>query len=1096
MRFFVIFVFIASALFAQNSYQLPLKKGVWHLVGINGFHHQMPLPQNFESGGAWVQIRENSAPNPTYDYLDATTKNSHISPNTGSKIHSTLGLEVLSGTDTALDEVVINYQLLDKNSSKPMRTMFVSSKGAGREADLKIFFQSDYEGKIFYIKLDDSLVMEGVFAIDRTLENPLTLKPRKDTYTTAKKIVDIFDANLTDNVIEKLELFDIECSSLNCVSEGEVVGGRQINSDINITAYGWNAAGGNWAIFTSNGINNDFDSFVAGKAYWVRIDGAETGDDAGFILGQNDIKSGSYTTSTGWNLLSFNDSFLRKTPTAIFVPASIYDAQDIVVRDNFSKDVIIVATDGNSMTSQAVARDFNQQIYALNQTAKNGFKIRAYPTTQNANIGVLIISDEDFEIGMQNIKSIAGRDLIEGYQESVNGNMITFYSSRIDEYMLAFNPNEVLISTADQVSRFQMTTPQGAGVRSVDFSLASSIAGVNTIMQTALSAVDNGVYQMAYAVDSGFDGGYKTVLIATSKRFYLRDATHQKLYKYDDSLSGEKFLLEGAASVEVDYGASIDDTILNINSVKNLTAVVAHKLGADQILLTSVEKRSFFIKEKGKRSQFVELNLKEANSKMANGAISELTTPALLASSIVKSDGSLYNPASLNDNLTYQAHWADDFPSTGALYDLTTASSKPEVIVGGVTREDKTILWRQSDLTVPVTSWKSSDSRFNLFKLHKDRGYWVYMRSGTTNSVGISGITLTPQIARHYSNNFVSTPSGAVAETQNSIDLAIDVEAYGLDGLGSTAGEMAENVDLIYEGKRFSLIKSGGALKYFGEIGSGEIKEASSQMPKSSFVISVASGKGARFVQSVEYDNLRSDTPTYELDKNKESGTRGAVIVDPKQANRVIIYDGNISDIGGNKLIFNGLVAGKTTINLLAESSVVFGTPSHPYYDLRIIGESANKLHSDTRRLFYAPIYKGTEIISSNAQQDTNDTNSTPIRFSYDGQTYASVLDNNGYETDSGVQLKILDKNATDSNTTLISYQSVAGASFTACGTPDTNDLILQGETVAQVGFCPTYNGKVFYLYHKEKELLSYGIFGSDQLYTIDTNQSIVDPRR
>lgn len=407
---------LTTALSAQNTYQLPLQSGVWHLIGVNGFHHRMPLPQTFESGGAWVQLRETPDADYafTWDYVDATTKNNHTTPNVGSETYSTLGFRLAPGNDSGVAEVLINFEQVVKDNDQPMLSMFVASQGEGRRADVEIRFQADYKGQGFYIKFDDSLVMEGIFDPRYTSDAPAYVKPRKDASTTVKKIADVFDTNFSDNNLTALELMDLDCETLFCVSEGVAAGGRQKLNDANVTAYHWSPASNNWAIYSSRSdeSQNDFNEFTAGKAYWVRIDAPATGDEVGAILGKGDITEETYKTGNfvqnRWNILSFDDSNLRHTPSMVFVTEAEFDAAHLIVRDNFNRDLIELNTSGLGKTALAVARELNLAAYADNESGRTGWKIRAYPANNGTDDGVAIICDEDFEIGMAGLTSAAG----------------------------------------------------------------------------------------------------------------------------------------------------------------------------------------------------------------------------------------------------------------------------------------------------------------------------------------------------------------------------------------------------------------------------------------------------------------------------------------------------------------------------------------------------------------------------------------------------------------------------------------------------------------------------------------------------------------
>ncbi|MDR2638356.1 MAG: hypothetical protein LBC09_00790 [Helicobacteraceae bacterium] len=1094
MRAAAIWIICFIGVFASSTYQLPLKKGVWHLVGINGFHGAMP--RNLESNGDWTMIIEAESGGFTWDYLSASVKNDIGGDNKGDELSSTIGLKILP-SDSDLFAATINYEALPKEANQVMLGMFVASEGEGRRADLEIRFQANYKGKPFYIKFNDGLVMQGVFDPKYTQGAPAQLAPRKDEVKVTK-IADLIDANLSDNNLSAMDHFQIDCESLFCSAATIVTGGRQKLLNGGVTAYSWNPDSQTWATYGSQSVNNDFDSLEEGKAYWIRVD-SSADINAGLILAKGELGDDRYNgkVALGWNMLSFNDGFLRNAPSAVFVGSA--DLNGLKVRDNFAKNIVEIVA---GLDTKETARNFNAKIAALNAGGENGWKIRAYPAKNGALDGIVLISDEDFGVALDGLKTIAKQELYIGAFETP-----VFNTTRTDEHILALRLNSALFSASmPKNAAIQLGFAGDNLISSIDLSGASDAQGALTAVSAAIDSRGATTNGGAVLIDADFSGAFDTLLIAANKRVYARDATFLRLFDYNDSLSGDQFLLRGVSDALIAYDNPIAD---KINSYAGVTGVVAYNLPSGRVLLSSIAAPNFELKELGRRGQWTERYLYEENGSLARGAIGEVYSHFALANAAIKKDGTPYQPAILTGDLSFVAQFSADFPTEGALYSLQKAAggaSAPNIIIGGVTRGDDTIAWRQSDLSVSVDSQRVALSRFNLYKLHKDRGYWVYMRDYGAQNKLTSGVkALERKVTRRYSNHFDGAGSNALATARNQIALDISIDAIGLEGLYANQTEMPENIFLNINGVSAPMLKNGASHNYFVSLSDRDLEaigEKPFNAPQAAFGLYMTSGLGARLIdERIAFDTRKPRPIEYAFDTITGGGWRGGLRLQTNEASKLYIYEGNLSDNGNNDyLIYSGATNGELRLNLLDVDNSMYNR-NKPYYDLRIIGEAPNELQSDIRRLFYAPLYNGTHLLSANAIEDGSAASSKPIAFSLNGQSWHKWVDNAGVPADSGVQLSLsLDEyNATDSNTTTLVYYP-KGSILSIGGTRFTNDLFLDGDNVGKIVYTSSQSGDLFYFYHKERNKLAYGYFddmnGSINLTPIDSNQTIDDPRR
>ncbi|MDR2905679.1 MAG: hypothetical protein LBU73_06990, partial [Helicobacteraceae bacterium] len=1018
---------------AENAYQLPLKKGVWHLIGVNGFH-RYSLKTNFDKTSAQGYVT-------TFTYGGASGKDADGS--------------LTINAENNLAYAQINYEKLDKNSAKAMLTMFIASRGEGYASDVEVRFQENYAGKEFELMFGGasgaSPIYRGIFSPKYTRASPAVLELAVASGNGAAAIRDIVDMNLDDNNVSLLDYFNLAAESLNATgNSGKVTGGRQKMVQSNgerITIYEYDHANILWKIFQSDrpdigDSKNDFTELKKGVAYWVRID-HNRASEAGLILGRSEIKAADYPALVSqknnwlqnrkagdWNMLSFNDGYLRHTPSAVFVPVAEF-ANGVILRDNFMRDSILIRP--ATYTAQAAAKEINRQAQYWNSVGRANWKIRAYPA-QNPASGVVIISDEDFLIATQNtISSIAGNQLLIPLDANFSG-------SRADEHLLAFELNSYLFGNTPPIQKngaIQVGFTGESAFFTIDLSAAADYDAARAAIKNSFDAVNDGVKRSVTLIDADFNGAYETLLIAASKRFHARDATFARVFDYENGGAIGEFVVEAATERKINYQSTYAATIAAINAESGITGAIAYDINGSRFALSAIGARNLKIREEFGKTRFFGADTFAESSGAARGAIGAVYSPIALACAVADDFGALEKPREMSRDLLYAAQFSPDFPIDGPLYSLRNASgsaTSPEIIIGGATRDDDTILWRQADLTVPVDSQKTAYTRYNLFKTQKERGYWVYMSEYRDPSAIGETHALTHNVTRRYSNNFAGSASGEIAITRNEIDLDFTARITGFANLTQNPAQMPENVSLTIGDQTFGLIKNGTINEYFSEFSSRdiyELRERNASEEIAAITLSAANGLGDRIVDKIIYfDARKTNAPSYVFDGGSTGGVRGGISINPEGAARVLIYDGNLSDLDVNtNKIFDRAVNGVFSWDILAENQIIFPSPAQPFYDLRVIGEGANKLHSNSRRILYAPLYKGSHVISANAIKDGTAGNSNPIAFSADGKTAQN------YGGDSGVALLLAagEYNGVESNTTAIAYKPLADT-IALCG--------------------------------------------------------------
>jgi hypothetical protein len=356
----------------------------------------------------------------------------------------------------------------------------------------------------------------------------------------------------------------------------------------------------------------------------------------------------------------------------------------------------------------------------------------------------------------------------------------------------------------------------------------------------------------------------------------------------------------------------------------------------------------------------------------------------------------------------------------------------------------------------------------------------------------------------------------ATGTVDNYFDKAMSVTVTGLDTATSSSVYRAE---LVIDGKKNTLTRQGSSSLFVSNLNSfetGGIDVREYPALNKSMQIRVYDGLNNRLTHDVTNFNTTKPGvataghmihPTSKVDYLTINLTSGSVIK---------IFDGNISDYFGyqeNNLLVSAtktdtgtytLYSGKYIYNLASNDDISYGKPGKPYYDLRVIVANSDDLWSNMRRVFYAPVYKGTHILEDDDTPST-DYDSSPVAYGNTGTDPYNWVDGNGDPVDSGVQLRCDDGNTSVASTLRMAYRPKNVTIDTSV--PYTAYLSDTNATDGQRGiitYASDYQGEVFYVYHPENDKLFYGIFPGDAvndtnttmyvLQEIDSDQAFIKP--
>lgn len=1127
-------VFLLSPLaLAGKTFQTELKTGVWQMVGVNGYHHVDGLALKSGPGPTYYTLTDtdDSDGNVTYDTTLSGASNNNSDE--GNRTYSTVGVQVIPGNDYGLATTSFNYKKRAKNSALSFRTMYVAMETGSRPL-VRIIYQSNYEGDPFYITFDGGLEYLGTFNLEKSYDNPgvFGVAVDVDTNEAVNKIDEIIDMNLSDNNLSNLENFDVDKSSLFAAGyNGAVAGGRQTLSgyDANLTVYRWDSENQKWLIYRSgNSVNqNELTTVTAGQSYWVKV---STSRDTvpGLILGTGHIDdnttysstgllqedTGSYLTYRKWNMLSYNDTCLRYTISGMFIHSDFYRNGSFLIRGPYKDDYITILSNVTDSDLETAAY-INNALAVMEANGSISWNMRAYPAASADGNGIVVISDQLFEVNATadsegNLTTLAGFSPSHSYELNVTGvgrdGDYHLVESPLDEYVLAMEFNKDLlldVGPTYRQGRLYFTAPlYNTAKYDINLSQAGSELSLLNGVTSELPSIAG-----AFLIDRNLDDANDTILIGATTPFYLQDATYSRIYDYDPTGVATTVTLEGdAGDTTVTTGSTLTQMITNINALEGTTGISAFEINgsASRILLVTDSHRTFALREGGDQDQFYEVF--DEGNETAMGAVKQIfgglsltdvplrewnvsamgTNWTLDRTALLSSDNNVgipYNLKSKNDDLGYSPYWSEAFPVSNVLTtlrgvessDFTAGRVRPEAIITGITRSDNTILWRQADLTMDPVNWKNDQFRFNLFNIEKERGYWTYLTSGGKNPLSISGTSFYGDIRYHFVNRFDINESNRTGEVLNYFNQVLDVTIKGL--VDSTAIEENEsyNVQLYIDGQVYGLTRNGTTDRFTITLNNRDIpqlevvEEPASQV---SLDLVVTDGQGYKITENIPLDIVRPTPPVYSF-REETSSLRGAMNVNCEYTSSIKILEGNVSDTEGD---WNELV---TTTEHDCSSNLVFipvdfdeiiyGTPDKPYYDLRLISVDDSDLYSDMRRVFYAPVYRSTHLLETNASITTD---AEPVYCENNGSNCQHWTDNGGSYTDSGIQLDAMDENVSS-----LSYLPKMGTKLNTnlVYTMDLNTS--DGNLTGRVKFMPSYAGEVFYYYHSGVDQLFYGVF-------------------
>ena len=350
------------SLSASNLIDIRLPHNSWKFIGVNGGFTEL--------SSSVFDINTSKYDKTGSEGIDDNASTTVYSDSNGNLVTFKV-IDHSSATEfsSAVMYVSSDGHSYDGTYSQPEMYVYVDTGDGNTTPDIRIKYQADYEGETFYLELNGSdYVYRGTFDSAATYESPQALVNLSGNggYAEENLSIDyVFDRNITNN--PGAAGVSGSKSRYQYSSNHDDIG-----SNDTLRIYYYDAVNSTWKTYIKkNGsvISQDFTALEKGKGYWVKFEHNNSLNEAGLILGDTGIQPSDYNASeltTGWNMLSFNDSSLIATGgTGIIVELNASSGSA-----NLDTNITIADSEGTeSIAVSVLDSDYNRS------SASNTLKI-------------------------------------------------------------------------------------------------------------------------------------------------------------------------------------------------------------------------------------------------------------------------------------------------------------------------------------------------------------------------------------------------------------------------------------------------------------------------------------------------------------------------------------------------------------------------------------------------------------------------------------------------------------------------------------------------------------------------------------------------
>jgi len=538
---------------------------------------------------------------------------------------------------------------------EPIRSMYVKvASSAIAQPNVKLNYRASLEGQSVEFLLNGNLYTSTI-SQNATWANPAVAVSGATTTTTTKRtaIVDVLDFDFSDNPVDPKN-FDY-------------------TKDLNTTGtaasfFYFNALTQQWEVNQKGAPAQaqDFTTFNAGKAYWGRADRNESlgsqvinaGGSIGLVLGaavqvnnlpdpnryRNDANVSTLTT--GWNMLSFDDSkpFIRHSATGLVLTGLANLDHLRITDDSGLNSITLPALTAAATQADAIKMNATMESAKLRGLVPESFNVKVF---FSGTAGTLIIlSDKKFKVenlvnGAVGVKTLNNQNpylastnlpgAVTDLRDSANpiataGDNVAV--SAYGEYTLMMN---VLTgaSTADTLGTanggFAKIIYSDADGATADANRLITVNGTSTLAQakTQIQLMGLTTHPVATPIDSNFDGTADMLIVTSSKPFSVEDATYIRAFDYTaDATGGDIAIDAGTGATKTVAGAATTATVAGQidTAVTNLHA--AKDSGAAKILVAYTGSSTFDVKDIASGTIGVLKQTRTATDAVMKGAVS------------------------------------------------------------------------------------------------------------------------------------------------------------------------------------------------------------------------------------------------------------------------------------------------------------------------------------------------------------------------------------------------------------------------------------------------------------------------------------------
>ncbi|SFV75869.1 Predicted cell-wall-anchored protein SasA (LPXTG motif) [hydrothermal vent metagenome] len=544
----------------------------WVMFGVNGFSNGDPTTASSGTSDFSAGL---TALEDTITSDDNATSGLTVSGGDLASLQA-LAESGLTGLKIGMDITNLTYE-----PTEPVRTMYVKV-GSTSSPNMKFNYKASLEGHQMEIVINNSSTTKYVVTVSQesTYANAVTAQVGSISSASSTPdrtaINDVLDYNLTDNPVNAQE-WD---AKLHASDANEITNAK------NATFYYFDSVAQEWKVWDKrNGANaNDFTAFQKGRAYWGRVDINDAvptnnaGGAAGLVLGKSqdtdgipnanvyeDENNASYLTE-GWNMIAFDDikPDIRSAATGLVVEKLASGDKITVYDDSGINSVTVTLADANAENNWSKQINSTIEDGVLLGTLPETFKVKVFPDANaTANDGTLVfISDKKFSISgttadaNSKVTTLTGANpYVNGQRQAVDDLTGTKVSSAYGEYAVIadlFVKN--MADGADTAGKLDSTATHGgytnvsakiifgdidgdnpALALTYDTDAEPNATSVKTqIEKDPLFDGTDGVGRVI-ELDIDGDGDLDKAIIASTKPFYIKDATYTRVYSVDSS---------------------------------------------------------------------------------------------------------------------------------------------------------------------------------------------------------------------------------------------------------------------------------------------------------------------------------------------------------------------------------------------------------------------------------------------------------------------------------------------------------------------------------------------------------------------------------